>query len=99
MWQLSFLIEEDQAMKFKANPEQLKELLVRDFKDWHEPVPSMIEKTSMDNLMVIPAYDRGTKVPYLKDSRVVLLGDSIHPMIPFKSQGANQALLNSIYVG
>ena len=42
MWQLSFLIEEDQAMKFKANPEQLKELLVRDFKEWHEPVPSMI---------------------------------------------------------
>ena len=50
-------------------------------------------------MMVLAAYDREPVKIVPLDPRLYLLGDASHPMSPFKSQGANQALLDAISLG
>ena len=90
MWQLSFPIEENEAKLLKQNNDLLKQHVIERCQKWHDPIPQMIESTSLDLIMGIPAYDRD---PVLSSEisketmPIALLGDSAHPMSPFKGQG------------
>jgi hypothetical protein len=89
MWQLSFPLCEEDAQRLSKNSRQLKDHVIERCGQWHCPIPMLIESTTYENLMGIPAYDRDVD-KYVDESRntpvIALLGDAQHPMSPFKGK-------------
>jgi len=59
------------------------------FKGWHPQVRSILE--AVDETFIWALLDR-KPMAHWSVGRVTLLGDACHPMLPFKAQGAAQAI-------
>ncbi len=98
MWQLSFLIpEEDAKTLSEKGSKALKEEACKRTQ-WHDPVPQILTATLESHVSGYPVYDRETLKPEQleQSTKTTLIGDAAHPMSPFKGQGANQAILDAL---
>jgi 2-polyprenyl-6-methoxyphenol hydroxylase-like FAD-dependent oxidoreductase len=93
MWQLSFSTEESD--RGSLDSESLRVQVLKRCQSWHEPVLSMVQATPIETIWGTDLMDRDpneTLQLLQNNPRIVVLGDALHSMTPFKGQGANQAL-------
>jgi 2-polyprenyl-6-methoxyphenol hydroxylase-like FAD-dependent oxidoreductase len=72
-------------------PEGRKHEVLQLFKDWHQPIPALIEATEPSTIMKNDAQDR-QPLGWWGQGRVTLLGDAAHPITPNVGQGACLAI-------
>jgi 2-polyprenyl-6-methoxyphenol hydroxylase-like FAD-dependent oxidoreductase len=92
-WFISELAPEDEPL-----PPDPQAYFRERLRDWHHPIPAVVEATPADALSRLPIHDRPPLEAWGR-GRVTLLGDAAHPMTPNLGQGAAQALEDAVVLG
>ncbi len=72
------------------------ETLAAEYAGWDRPVVDII--SALEETFRWGIYDRAP-LPYWSTSRVTLMGDAAHPMVPHVGQGAGQSIEDAITLG
>lgn len=75
----------------KINPNQVKEVLLKEFSEWSQPIPEIISSQNETEILRNDLYDR-MPVKNWSVGNIVLLGDAIHSTTPNLGQGAAMAI-------
>jgi 2-polyprenyl-6-methoxyphenol hydroxylase-like FAD-dependent oxidoreductase len=94
--------------KWQQDPKSLKKIVLDTCQAWHRPVMDLIQATPIESIWTTDLMDRDPQRVYQElivggnnhltkhrppqYPRLMVVGDALHSMSPFKGQGANQAL-------
>jgi 2-polyprenyl-6-methoxyphenol hydroxylase-like FAD-dependent oxidoreductase len=90
-WFAQYNVPEGQGVQ----PCGKKQELLNRFRDWHDPIPAMIEATDENAILHNDVYE-GVALRHWSVGRVTLLGDAAHTMGPNLGQGACVAIEDAI---
>jgi len=100
MWQLSFAVGEDDEHGedcCNLTSQQLQAEALQKTEGWHEPVQSLIRSTRDNDVWGTLLQDQDPvaiqqHLAQVSNPSVIVAGDALHAMSPFKGQGANRCL-------
>ena len=73
---------------------QMHEAMQAGVRDWHPAIVGLVERIDPASLFMHP-FRRLDPTPHWPTSRVTLVGDAIHAMLPTLGKGANMAMRNA----